>query len=1068
MTAVTCPHCGFEARLESRFCASCGTALFDAVAAKVVGERRYLTTMFCDLAGSTDLSERLDPEDFAEVVLAYQEMGRAIVVGFGGLVAHYAGDGLLSFFGYPLAHEDDADRAVLAGLSILESMAGLNARARHVGAVKLEARIGIHTGPTVIGTMGSSDRSDISLFGSTPNIAARLEAFALPGTVVVSDAVSRVLRGRYRLSNLGRPELKGVSQPFPVCRVDGLGTADTAAAQSKAHLIVGRDRETSALLTAFERAVAEGKQTVLVSGEPGVGKSALVRALSSRLADREHQWVEIRCSEIASASPLRPVIEGVRHQLEITDDETLVSQLAKLERGTDSLGSAASGHLPFLADALGIPLNDSPEFAGLSGEMRRVRTLDALVEWALALSRQSPLVLVIEDLHWADPSTLELLSRLVGRRSDLPVLCLCTSRVGVPDDWGRVGMTLLALGRLGLAESRALAVSLNAPYDLPDDTLVQLADRGDGVPLFIEELVRGAAEAVGGRSDALKELPDTLQSVLAARLDRLGEARVLAQAASVIGREFSLALLSTVVDAPVESLTPPLLQLVDAGIVSQQIGRGLNEYAFRHALIQDAAYESMLRRRRRELHSATASALTDRFPIVADTAPELVAHHHEEAGAQFEAARWYGIAGRRAAERAALREAILHYESGIELLKHPAGRRESDELLLSLLILCGNAHMGTSGPGAEETLPLWESAIALARRLEDNQELTSAINGAAVYWADRGDLDQAIELAMRILKIGEATGSRAAAVRGHLTLGIAYMYRGEGSRSMKHCEQGLALEQENDYFTITYGVGHDEGTLGRNMLSWAQWWIGEPDAALKTARLGYKLAQRLPSSLSQAMARHTVAFAHHLRDEPEQAIAAARENIALCEELSFPFWLGTGLIVLGANRARLGDEGGLADLDRAFGILMQYGNRGGGSMGFALLAESQRMLGYPDRAVATAELGLAISQESRQPFYDPELRRIAAVARYDQEPTDWVGVLGELERSVADARRMGAASFVLSSAIDMARVRSHSATDCPRAVADLENALASMADGSSTKAQVVARSLLEQLGTALK
>ena len=704
--------------------------------------------MFCDLAGSTILSEQLDPEDFAEVVLAYQEMGRAIVVGFGGLVAHYAGDGLLSFFGYPLAHEDDADRAVLASLSILESMPGLNARARHVGTVKLEARIGIHTGPTVVGTMGSADRSDISLFGSTPNIAARLEAFALPGTVVVSDTVTHAsCRGHYRLSNLGRPELKGVTQSLAVCRVDGLGAADNAGAQSKTRLIVGRDKETSALLSAFEQAVAKGKQTVLVSGEPGVGKSALVRTMSARLADREHQWVEIQCSEIASASPLRPVIDGVRHQLEITDDESVVSQLAKLESGTDSLGSAASSHLPFLADVLGISLDDSPESAGLSGEMRRVRTLDALVEWTLALSRRSPLVLVVEDLHWADPSTLELLRRLVGRRSDLPLLCLFTSRVGVPEAWDQAEMTPLALGRLDVAHSRAFAVSLNASYDLPDDTLVQLADRGDGVPLFIEELVRGAAEAVGGRGDALKELPDTLQGVLAARLDRLGEARVLAQAASVIGREFSLTLLSIVVDAPVESLMRPLLQLVDAGIVSQQIGHGLNEYTFRHTLIQDAAYESMLRRRRRELHSATASALTDRFPMVADTAPELVAHHHEEAGAHLEAARWYGIAGRRAAERAALREAIIHYESGIDLLKHSAHWRESDELLLSLLILCGNAHMGTSGPGAEEALSLWESAIELAGSLEDDQELTSAMNGAAVYWLDRGDLDLAIELA---------------------------------------------------------------------------------------------------------------------------------------------------------------------------------------------------------------------------------------------------------------------------------------------------------------------------------
>ena len=294
---------------------------------------------------------------------------------------------------------------------------------------------------------------------------------------------------------------------------------------------------------------------------------------------------------------------------------------------------------------------------------------------------------------------------------------------------------------------------------------------------------------------------------------------------------------------------------------------------------------------------ATASALTDRFPMVADTAPELVAHHHEEAGAHLEAARWYGIAGRRAAERAALREAIIHYESGIDLLKHSAHWRESDELLLSLLILCGNARVGTSGPGAEEALSLWESAIELAGSLEDDQELTSAMNGAAVYWLDRGDLDLAIEFATRILEIGEASGSRVGAVRGHLTLGIAYMYRGEGNRSMKHCEQGLALEQENDYFHDYLRRRSRRGHLGAQHALLGTMVARRARRSAKHERLGYKLAPRLPSSLGRGhqQAWSQSAFAHHLRNEPEYTIVAARENIALCEEaeLSLLAWDGT-------------------------------------------------------------------------------------------------------------------------------------------------------------------------------
>jgi class 3 adenylate cyclase/tetratricopeptide (TPR) repeat protein len=1060
---MTCAHCGFEVASESRFCANCGAMLTGTPSAQLEGERRYLTVMFCDLVGSTDLSGKLDPEDFGELVLAYQEMGRAAVVQHGGLVAHYAGDGLLSFFGYPVAHEDDSDRAVLAALTILGSMAELNARAQELGDVTLQARVGIHNGPTVIGAMGSADRPDISLFGMTPNVAARLEAFAIPGTVVISENVSRVLRGRFHLVELGTPELKGVSEPLAVSRVDGAVTAATSRSQGGADSVIGRARESQALAQAFERTVDQGQQTVLISGEPGVGKSTLVRTLGNQLEGAEVQWVQMQCSELASASPWRPVIVGLRSLLEISDYDSSDVQLEKLLGGIDALGSAASEHLPYLADLLGIDVSGSSALDGLSSELRRARTLDALIEWALALAARTPLVLVTEDLHWADPSTLDLLSRLVNRRSERPVLCLCTSRLGVPEEWDEAEVTHIPLARLGKAQSRALAVSLSSKYKVPNDTLVRLADRGDGVPLFIEELIRSAAEAHAVSARPSAELPDTLQSVLAARLDRLGEARTTAQAASVIGREFPLELLTIVTQRDPEVLQGHLVRLVDAGIVSEHQGvDGLN-YAFHHALIQDVAYETLLRRRRRELHALTARALADDFPAVADAAPELVAHHHQAAGVSLDAARWFGIAGRRSVERAALLEAIIHYETGISLLRESTRTTEADELLLSLLILCANAHMGTSGPGGAETLPLWEDAMELAERLGNHDELTSALNGAAVYRSDRGELDTTIELASRILEIGRATNSRVAALRGNLTLGMAYFFKGEGRQAMGHCELGLSLERKNDYFTITYGVGHDQGTMGRAMLSWSQWWLGLPDASLATANEGLDQALRLPSSLSQAMARHTVALAHHLRNESEEATATARANVTLTEELNLPFWLGLSLVVLGSQRARRGDEGGLDDLDRALAILLDIGNRAGGSMGMAVLADAQRSLGQPELAVSTAELGLAVSAESGQIFYDPELRRIAALAHYDADPERVNEVITELDQSLDEARRMGAASFALETAIDLARLRRHDVQQRQVAASDLGQAVAAMGDGRHTAAQITARGLLVEL-----
>jgi tetratricopeptide (TPR) repeat protein len=371
--------------------------------------------------------------------------------------------------------------------------------------------------------------------------------------------------------------------------------------------------------------------------------------------------------------------------------------------------------------------------------------------------------------------------------------------------------------------------------------------------------------------------------------------------------------------------------------------------------------------------------------------------------------------------------------------------------------------MGTSGPGGDITLPLWEDAIVLAEELGNLDELTSALNGVATYRTDRGELDATIEIASKILAISKDSGSRVAALRGHLSLAMAYFYRGEGVRALSHCDDGLALERDGDYLTVTYGVGHDQGTMGRSILAWSLWWSGRPDAGLAVALEAQARADHLPSSLSQAMALHMVGFMHHARGEAEAAMAAARANIAATEELNFPFWLGTSLLVLGSQRALLGDEGGLVDLDRAFTLLLAEGGRGGGSMGFALMAMAQQALGLHDQAVGTAELGLAIAADNGQPFYDPELRRLAALSRYALDPDRLDDTVTELTDSLSMARRMGAASFALRTATDLATLPGSDGARRTRAIGELEVALAQMGDGADTMAQSAARARLAQL-----
>ena len=1010
--------------------------------------------MFCDLVGSTALSEQLDPEDLGDLVLGYQEMGRQIVDRFGGSVAQFLGDGLLTYFGHPVAHEDDADRAVMAGIAILEALQPLRVQAIALGATTLEARVGIHTGPVVVGSMGSADRSDTSLFGSTTNVAARLEAFAPAGSVVASETTVRLLRGGYSLTDGGTPELKGIDRPVRVWHVGG--TAEAAAA-ARVHgdtpAPIGRTVETAAMVAAVDRATDHGGQTILVTGEPGVGKSALVGALFGALHDRPHRWLEFQCSELASASPLLPVTNGLRRLLEIGERDEATTQRERLEAGLSVLGASADVALPFVADLLGIDVDGGAALRGLSPEVRRHRLLDALVDWALVLADDAPLVLVTEDLHWADPSTLELLQRITARATTRPVACVCTSRVELPPDWEPAAFTRLSVGRLGMEDSQALAARLARELDLPAGAVAALAERGDGVPLFIEELVREAADAGG-------KLPETLQSVLAARLDRLGDDRATAQAAAVLGRDFPVGLLSAVLGVPESRVLNSLVRLRDAGIVSSGWSADGSRYVFRHALIQDAAYASLLRRRRRELHARVAEVLTEEYPLQADAAPELLGHHYREADRTLDAARCFALAGRRAVERAALQESITHYETGIELLRLLESGPERDELLLSLLILLANAFMGTGGPGAGAVIPVWEDAMALAERVGNFDELTSAMNGAAMYWSDRGDLERTIGLATRILEIAESSQSRIASLRGHCTLGMAYLFQGDGARSLVHSETGVGFERDGDFFTVTYGVGHDQGVFGRTMQSWALWWVGRPDAALAVALEADERAQRLPSSLTQAMARHAVALARHLRRESSGAIEAAMANVMLTEELGIPFWLSTALMVLGTERARSGDPAGLEDLDRAFAVLLEIGNQGGSTMGLTLLAEAQCGLGLIDQAVATAEAGLAVSEGLDQPFYDPELLRVKAAALRARGADGVQESDGALRESLTRSKALGAHSFHLRAAVDLATLHESNEHEFAETQSILAAACSAMGDGATTVDQIAAHALL--------
>ena len=1056
-SAEACGGCGQPVASTAKFCPNCGTAQPGQRTEPNIatGERRRLTILFCDLVGSTALSEQLDPESLGDLVLAYQEMGRSAITRFGGHVAQYLGDGLLAYFGYPVAHEDDAQRAVMAGLAILDGLGAVNEEAALLD-IRLEARIGVHAGDAVVGEMGSADRSDTSAFGSTPNVAARIEGVATPGTIAISDEVRVFLDDRFEVEDRGTPALKGIERVIRVWEVKSVGERAPRQTGGSSSPMIGRAAELTVLLDAASRADEGIAQCVLVRAEPGLGKTRLLQELyeARQRTAPGGLWLEGQCSELTSSTPLAPIVGFLRRTLGLDAPLSAADQRRRLDEAMAPLGENATAAAPYLGELLGVATPGPRAQDGAVGEgpeLRRRRTLDALAGWVRALARDQTVIVVVEDLHWSDPTTLELLELLV----DDPACRLCCVHTHRPETDPfptRDTFRSIDLGRLGFEDSERLARSLASARGISTAVLDSVALRSDGVPLFIEELVSAAGPDRVGDDEG--GVPLTLQALLASRLDQLGDARRVAQAAAVLGREFSNAVLASITDSAIADIAEPLGQLTAAGILTdRQLATG-TLYAFRHALIQDAAYASLLRRDRRRLHAAAAAAFAGEFAGLVADAPEVVAHHYVGAEDLLTGVDWYERAGRRAAERAALREAQSHLEQGIRVLDHVAPSPDRSRRMLSLNVLLGNTLMGGSGIGADAAGPVWERAIEAAEELGDDEELTAALNGLAVYHADRADLVAAEACAARELEIAHCTGSRVAGLRGHGTMGMLRLYQARGTEARDHITQALAFSEPGDFYSVTYAIGHDEETFFHVIGSWASWWLGAPDESLRLAREGLALASRIPSSLSQAMARHAVTMAHHLRGEPKQAATLALENAEFTVGLDFPFWRAASEMLLGTQRARLGDERGLTLVEDALARFAATGNESGGSLGMSMLAEAYFGVGRYDDAIGAAELGVAAGEMVQQTFCDTELvglrgRALVELGRRDEGRA-------ALEESLAIGGRQGARSATLHTAVALAPLVA--ADDGPdRAHELLTHSLNAMADGQDTVDQREAR-----------
>src|SRR5262245_27482642 len=735
------------------------------------------------------------PEAAAEVIQRYE-----------GHIAQYLGDGLLVYFGYPQAHEDDAQRAVHTGVELVEAIGGLNTRLEASYGVQLAVRLGIHTGPVVVGDIGGGGRHEQLALGETPNIAARLEGLATPNTVVISPVTARLVRQTFVLEDLGASALKGVAEPMAVSRVLGRRTPsrhDDEATPDRTPFLVGRDEELGLLRRRWDQSKEGLGQVVLLSGTAGLGKSSLVAALRAQVGREGYARLTLRCSPYYTNSALYPVIEHLQQVLQFERTDTPETKLAKLEQRLQTCHLPREEVVPLFGALLAVPLPAERYVArSLSPQQQRQQTQDALVAWLLEEATRQPVLAVWEDLHWADPTTLELLGLLVEQTPTAAMLHVLTFRPEFSPPWPtRSHLTPITLNRLERPQVAALIAHLAGSKALPAEVVAHTVTKTDGVPLYVEELTKMLLASDLLRAEAehyvltgplsTMAIPETLQDSLMARLDQLGIAKEVAQLGAVLGREFAYDMLMAVSSQDEAAVQDGLARLVAAELLYQRGRPPRAWYMFKHALIQDAAYASLLQSTRQQVHQQVAQLLEARFPEVAETQPELVAHHYTAAGCTEQAVGYWQRAGEQASDRSAHLEAISHVTTGIELLKTLPETPEHTQQALSLHIALGAALLVTKGHAAPEVEHAYSQARALCQQVGETPELVPILFGLWKFYLVRAQLHTARELGDTLLRLAQQTRDPALSVIAHYALGETWFCLGVLPAARQHAEEGI-------------------------------------------------------------------------------------------------------------------------------------------------------------------------------------------------------------------------------------------------------------------------------------
>jgi class 3 adenylate cyclase/tetratricopeptide (TPR) repeat protein len=954
---------------------------------EAVGERRQVTVMFSDLVGSTALAARMDPEDLREVISAYQKCVAETVQRFSGFVAKYMGDGVLVYFGYPQAHEDDAERAVRAGLELIAAVTVLKVSA------PLQTRVGIATGLVIVGDLiGSGESQERGIVGETPNRAARLQGIAEPNTVVIGESTRKLLGNLFELEDLGAREVKGITEPvraWAALRTSSAEGRFEALHASGLTELVGREEELELLLRRWSKAKTGEGQVVLLSGEAGIGKSRLTAALLERLAPEPHTRLRYFCSPQHTDSALYPIIGQMERAAGLAHDDTTQAKLDKLD-AVLAQSATSDPDAALFAEMLSLPNDGRYPVLDLIPEQRRQRTMEALTAQLAGLARQKPALMIVEDVHWVDPTSLEVFDRTVDRMKTLPVLLIVTFRPEFNAPWaGRSQVTSLALNRLGERETAAIIAHLVGNKELPADVMAKIVERTDGIPLFVEEMTKAVLETEGegeARRTAAAvpspglAVPASLHAPLMARLDRLGPAKEVAQIGAAIGREFSYALLAAVVHKPEAELQAALTSLAAAGLMFRQGIPPQATYLFKHALVQDAAYGTLLRIRRQQLHGRIAAVLDEEFPEAKETKPETIARHCAEAGLDEKAIKYWRTAGEQAARRASNREAIGHFRQALALNeKQPPGvaRLRAE---LSILSQLGPALMSVHGWSAPEVGVVSERAEDLARQLESSVELAPPLAGLWLFHTTRGQYARADKITDELFNIARGLDDPGILLQAHHCAWPIRWFVGAFTDAKVHIDKGLAIYDEVLHAKLRFLYqGHDPAVCGLSVKAVLQWVLGYPAQGIRLERDAIDLARRLQHPPSLAQTLWHVCTAQVARGDAAAVIKTVNALLTLSEEHGLSQPRAMGLAYLGWALGQTEDASrGVRYLEEGLAAWNRLGARSHLCLASCLSAETYFAGRQYDKGMEQANSAIALSSEIGDRWCLPRTHMIRA------------------------------------------------------------------------------------------